>query len=116
MGNLYGDAGVAHLVDCLTESKLLVAAGSAPFVELAWVGKALTLLWCAAGPLAWAASQVGIGDVGIAVYGLLEMVCAGLVKLSSSTSGEIDPLMNAVAVQAIVGASWLYSSRKPSEE
>lgn len=59
--------------------------------------------WCAAGPLAFAASRAGgrAADAGLLLYGAVEVAGAGLV------SG--DALAGAAAVQLLVAASYAYS-------
>jgi hypothetical protein len=119
MGTLYGVAGIAHFADCLVgPSQLLVAAGCPTFYELPTEGKLLALLWCAAGPAAFVASRIGKGNAGLVGYGLVEVACAAVATSTSTATiaAEIDPVTNAIAVQAIVAASWLYSAQKqPSE-
>uniref|UniRef100_A0A7S4WBE7 Uncharacterized protein n=1 Tax=Ditylum brightwellii TaxID=49249 RepID=A0A7S4WBE7_9STRA len=120
MGTLYGVAGLAHAGDCyLGQSQLLAAAGSPPVTDLPPQGQLLVGIWCAAGPLAYAASKLGgrIADAGLVVYGLIEVaggVTLNQYLLSGGSSGavEIDAVTNALGVQAIVLASWLYSNNK----
>lgn len=128
MGTLYGIAGLAHFVDSiLGQSTLLSAAGLGTFYELPGEGKALVLLWCFAGPLAYIASKtveshdsqqklkISLADLGLIGYGLTEIICSGIARFSSTTSiteTALDPLMNAILVQIIVAASWIYSSKK----
>ena len=127
MGTLDGLAGVAHLVDCLAlDSKLLVAVGSPPFGELPAVGQALAVAWCAAGPLAFVLSRIGLGDAGLVLYGAVEVACAALVHeqflaadagvgAAAASSNALDPLVNAIGVQAAVLTSWFYSASKGSQ-
>ena len=119
MGNLYGAAGLAHAADCyLGDSQLLVAAGAPPVQELSTAGQGLVALWCAAGPIALAASKVGgvAADVGLIFYGLVEVAGAAILEGQLANLGgatvEIDPLTNAIVVQGVVVASWLYSKKK----
>jgi hypothetical protein len=118
MGSLYGFAGVAHLLDCLYfDSKLLVAAGSPPFAALPVEAQALALLWCAVGPLSFVLSSTGLGTAGLVLYGAVEVFCAAvLVHFTNLGSAELDPLTNAIVVQAVVFASWLYSSQRKTNE
>ena len=119
MGNLYGVAGLAHAADCyLGDSQLLVAAGAPPVQELSTAGQGLVALWCAAGPIALAASKVGgvAADIGLIFYGLVEVAGAAILEGQLTNFGgaavEIDPLTNAIVVQGVVIASWLYSKNK----
>jgi len=119
MGNLYGAAGLAHAADCfLGDSQLLVAAGSPPVQELPMAGQGLVALWCAAGPIAFAASKVGgkAADIGLLFYGAVEVAGAAILDSELANLGgaaaEIDPLTNVILVQGIVVASWLYSKNK----
>jgi hypothetical protein len=117
MGVLYGVAGLAHLADCvLGSSQLLQASGSAGFYNLPLPGQCFALLWCAAGPVAFVASRKGVGDYGLIAYGAIEVTGAGFLDATAATSiatvDSVNPLLNAVAVQAIVGAAWLYASQK----
>lgn len=119
MGNLYGVAGLAHAADCyLGDSQLLVAAGSPPTQALPMAGQALVALWCVAGPIAFGASKVGgvAADIGLLFYGAVEVAAAAILESQmpnlGSAAADIDPLTNAVVVQGIVLASWLYSKNK----
>lgn len=120
MGSLYGVAGLAHAADCyLGPSTLLVASGSPPYPDLPAEGQALVALWCAAGPIALVASRLGAlaADAGLLFYGAVEVFGAAQISTSLATSGgggsvDVDALMNAVLVQGIVFASWLYSQAK----
>lgn len=124
MGSLYGIAGAAHLIDCLTNSQLLVLAGSQPFQLLPPFGKAYALLWCAAGPLSFVASRIGgkVADLGLIGYGIIEVIGAGLIVYVGTTNTVVEamsldtistnPLGNAIFVQGIVAAAWLYSFQR----
>ena len=122
MGTLYGAAGLAHVIDLLIgDSQLFQKLGIPPFQNLPWEGKALALLWCAAGPLAFALSRLGTGcnrekvpellgknllaDGGLILYGLVEVL--GAVR-----SGNSDACANALGIQVIVAASWYYTWQK----
>ena len=126
MGTLYGVAGVAHAADCyIGQSQLLVSAGSPPFSDLPPAGQALVALWCVAGPVAYATSRVGgrIADLGLIVYGIVEVGGAAVIARYLSTTledsgtagADIDALMNAVLVQGVVFASWIYSRNKKED-
>jgi len=119
MGSLYGVAGIAHAADCyLGQSQLLVAAGSPAYQNLPSEGQALVAIWCAAGPISYIASRVGdtTADIGLIFYGVVEVVGALVLSKYLATVGspvaEIDAVMNAVLVQVIVLASWIYSRKK----
>jgi hypothetical protein len=116
MGTLYGVAGLAHFADCLLgDSKLLVAAGCPVFSELPIEGKALAMLWCSAGPAAfYCLRRVGLEYIGLVGYGVIEVACAA-VAASVGETPQVDPLLNALGVQGIVAASWLYSSEKTTK-
>jgi hypothetical protein len=106
MGSLYGMAGVAHLVDLLVgPSTLLVAAGTFPFASLPLLGQVYALLWCATGPISYLASRSErqqVADLGLVLYGLVEVYGAYLTTSS-------DAFVNAIAVQGVVGSAWLYT-------
>ena len=105
MGSLYGIAGLAHAADSfLGPSALISASGSPPFVDLPIEGKGLVALWCLAGPLAFALAQVGNGvaDIGLIIYGLVEVFGAYFLPDDSA-------FINAIAVQVVVFAAWQYS-------
>jgi hypothetical protein len=105
MGSLYGIAGLAHAADSfLGPSALIAASGSPPFADLPIEGKGLAALWCLAGPLAFALSQVGNGvaDIGLIIYGLVEVFGAYFLPDDSA-------FINAIAVQVVVFAAWQYS-------
>ena len=111
MGSLYGIAGIAHLLDCLAgPSALLVMAGSPPFYELPWQGQLLALWWCVTGPLAFGLSWTRFADLGLLVYGATEVTCAAITAATSG--GDMDAFFNVILLQAIVAASWFYSSRR----
>jgi len=119
MGNLYGVAGIAHLADCvLGPSQLLTTAGAPPFPMLPLLGQVYALLWCCAGPLSFALSRTGsagFADIGLIVYGLVEVIGAGLISAtyaSGEAPGIVDPILNATLVQAVVLAAWFYSANK----
>ena len=117
MGTLYGIAGLAHAYDLiLGGSQLLIAAGAPPFEMLPLQGQALAILWCLVGPLSFIKSRIGgnIADLGLIIYGLVEVVGAGAVRVEYG-AGDLDPLVNAIAVQGIVGLSWLYSQSKDED-
>ena len=108
MGSLYGIAGLAHAADCFAgESQLIVSAGSPPFPELSLEGQALTSIWCLSGPVAFALSRSGstTADVGLILYGIIEVTAASFLP-------DGGALINAVLVQGIVLASWIYSRQK----
>jgi hypothetical protein len=123
MGSLYGLAGLAHFADLLLgESTLLAQAGAPPFQELDPLGQAYALLWCASGPVAFLASRAARDDgadddaaldsanAGLVFYGVVEVGGAFLLKQAGFDSDLA--VINAFLVQVLVGASWLFSSRK----
>merc|ERR1712032_952938 len=116
MGALYGIAGVAHFLDCVVgSSELLSMAGAPAFEMLPPAGKAYALVWCAVGPLAFALSlrKGWAADFGLVVYGVVEVLGALLISLNySDAAGSVDAFINAVLVQSIVYASWLFSRQK----
>jgi hypothetical protein len=64
-------------------------------------------------------SVVGRGDIGLLFYGLVEVSAAIANEQFASTEDlnaalSLNPLANAVLVQAIILASWVYSSLDPS--
>ena len=112
MGTLYGVAGIAHAADCLAgPSALLTAAGAPPFRELSPPAQALAVIWCAAGPLAYLTSRRGgrAADAGLVAYGVVEVLGAALIS-ANVDAAELAALPNALAVQGVVAASWIYSS------
>jgi hypothetical protein len=114
MGTLYGIAGLVHAYDLIYGgSQLLVAAGAPPFEALPLQGQAVAILWCLVGPLSFVKSRIGgnIADLGLILYGLVEVAGAGAIRIGCG-AGNLDPLVNAILVQGIVGLSWLYSSLK----
>jgi hypothetical protein len=66
-------------------------------------------------------SLVGLGDIGLVSYGLVEVSLTTLANkqfaLAEETThaawGLAPPVANAVLVQAIILASWMYSSLDP---
>jgi len=131
MGILYGIAGMAHLLDLLVGGSQLftTVVGIPSFENLELVGQLYALVWCAAGPIAYylsanAASSADAtdgsaiafnkADIGIVLYGIVELLGAGL---SSGFNGAApDVVSNAVGVQAIVLAAWIYSYQKQLQQ
>lgn len=120
MGGLYGVAGLAHLGDCvLGPSQLLTMAGAPVFEMLPLVGQTYAILWCLMGPLSFALSRFGAGyaDIGLILYGLVEVGGAALIAANydavGGSSAIDDAFVNAILVQAVVAAAWFYSARKP---
>lgn len=112
MGTLYGIAGIAHLYDCIIgPSQLLSQAGISPFYELSLLGQVIAIIWCLAGPLAFLLSRKGgaIADLGLISYGVIEVSVASFSPVDTT-------IINALFVQVIVLASWIYSREKGDEE
>ena len=118
MGSLYGVAGVAHLVDLTVgDSALLTAAGAPVFTDLSVPGQAYALLWCLSGPMAFVASRAAAAtaaDFGLVLYGVIEVSGAVLLKVNGYPSDLA--VINAVVVQVVVAASWIYSSSSQDEK
>lgn len=118
MGFLYGGAGVAHLFDLLVGNSAILSIANAPgFYELPLVGQVYALFWCVTGLVSFNLSRVGYitADFGLVLYGAVEVVGALLVQTyygSGASDAGLPPLINALLVQAVVGAAWMYSSRK----
>ena len=111
MGTLYGIAGLAHAADLAGPSALLTAAGAPPFQDLPPSAQALAAAWCLVGPVAYAASRRGgrAADAGLVAYGVVEVLGAALIS-ANVDAAELAALPNALAVQGVVAASWVYSS------
>ena len=112
MGTLYGIAGLAHGIDLwLGGSVLFTSFDLPPFEDLPMEGQAYAALWCAAGPVSYLLSHntgswsKRLGDLGIFMYGFVEVLGA---ILSSNNQART----NAVGVQVVVVAAWLYSNQK----
>ena len=120
MGVSYGLAGLAHAADLWWGGSALFASiGLPPFEDLPAEGRAYAALWCAVGPLAYylsshvvannnggsGSSSYRLGDLGIFVYGFVEVLGAFL-------SGNRQACTNAICVQVVVFAAWLYSNEK----
>ena len=119
MGSLYGVAGVAHLADLTVgDSALLTAAGAPVFTDLSVPGQAYALLWCMSGPMAFVASRgvaaATAADFGLVLYGVIEVLGAVLLKVNGYPSDMA--VINAVVVQVVVAASWIYSSSSSRDE
>ena len=132
MGVLYGIAGVSHLVDLLVGGSQLftTVVGIPPFENLGLVGQLYSLLWCAAGPIAYYLSIAtdssadttdgstikffNKADVGLVFYGIVELL--GAVFSSGFSGASPDVVSNATGVQAIVLAAWLYSYQKQRQQ
>jgi len=119
MGSLYGVAGVAHLADLTVgDSALLTAAGAPVFTDLSVPGQAYALLWCMSGPMAFVASRgaaaATAADFGLVLYGVIEVLGAVLLKVNGYPSDMA--VINAVVVQVVVAASWIYSSSSSSRD
>jgi len=115
MGTLYGVAGLVHAGDCFVgNSQLLRMVGAPGFYDLPFQGQILATTWCVMGPLAFVSSHVGnmkFADAGLIAYGLVEVACAAIVT-TFFESGSATAFTNAIVVQAIVAASWVYSSQQ----
>jgi hypothetical protein len=111
MGVLYGVAGFAHAMDLwLGGSVLFTSFGLPAFADLPVEGQAFAGLWCAVGPLSYflshaTGSSKRLGDLGIFLYGLVEI-------LGAISSGNQEAWTNAIGVQLVVLAAWLYSNQK----
>ena len=116
MGTLYGIAGLAHVADLLLGSSALFTNFGWPvFADLSATGQLLALFWCAMGPIAFVLSRVGLGDVGLVMYGVVELSLTALANQQFSGAEPVfssSSVLNAVLVQAIVYASWLYSASR----
>jgi len=118
MGTLYGIAGISHFIDCYYgSSQLLVLAGLPTYYELPLVGQIFAIVWCLVGPLSFVLSQYGVkvgnngmlADVGLIIYGLVEIAGATFSPITST-------IVNAVVVQVVVLAAWIYSRQKEEVE
>lgn len=108
MGTLYGVAGILHAFDLLGDSILFTTNGIPAFSDLPVEGQALAISWCAVGPLASLLSRQRLPflqDSGLVIYGFVE-------TLGAWFSGNSEAFTNALLVQAIVAAAWVYSYRK----
>jgi len=117
MGQLYGIAGLAHLADLIVGNSLLFSSAGIPvYNDLLPISKAYALLWCAVGPLSYWATSTSqreaqtrpslIADGSLVLYGLVEV---GGVYLGSVMP---EALINAIVVQVVVAAAWIYSYKK----
>lgn len=130
MGILYGVAGLAHLLDLLVGGSQLFTSviGLPPFEDLDIAGQVYSLVWCAAGPIAYflstsiatssqASSDTEIAlnkaDMGLIFYGTIEIL--GAIFSSGIDGASPDVLSNAVGVQAVVLAAWVYSRQKQEQ-
>ena len=106
MGNLYGVAGILHAMDLWIGDSVLFTTNAIPaWADLTFAGQLYATLWCAVGPVAWWTSRQSsskMNDLGLVVYGVVEALGAYL-------SGNTEAFFNAVAVQGIVAAAWIYS-------
>ena len=149
MGNLYGIAGIAHLYDILFGgSQLFISAGVSPFENLSFNGQIYAILWCIMGPISYGLSKIStsinnnainnnnnddsnsiskipitinLADIGLILYGIVEVVGAALISSSTSTTTTIsssssDVLYNACIVQFIVFVAWIYSYQKQQQQ
>eukprot|EP00978_Attheya_sp_CCMP212_P037173 scaffold173632_cov46-Attheya_sp.AAC.2 len=123
MGSLYGIAGLAHAADCLLgSSQLLVAASGCTYGELSTFGQLYALIWCAAGPLAFALTNTpsqkapSLADWGLILYGTVEVGGAWLLEHFVTSGDTTSVVSNAIAVQAIVALAWVYSSTRQDQD
>jgi len=135
VGALYGVAGLAHLADLLAGGSRLFTevAGIPSFRELDPSGQLYALFWCAAGPIAYLLSAAGSSpaaggpgesgggvsaltkaDAGLVLYGITEVV--GAVFASGVPGAAPGVVTNAVGVQAVVLAAWVYSYQKEQQQ
>lgn len=118
MGVCYGVASIVHLLDFFGPNTLLAMAGAPPFQNLSLIGQAAALVWCATGPLAFMATRFGskpVGDASLAFYGLYEIGLALVVSLSYESANS-QGVLNAILVQLVVLASYVYTARKDEAE
>ena len=135
MGSLYLGAGLAHLIDCVVgPSQLLNSIGAPPFDMLPIAGQIVALVWCFVGPLSFVLSKYqgggkGYADLGLILYGLVEVGAAGLVSLNYGVGGggggdasaalivmnSSSAFVNAILVQGVVAAAWFYSASKDQQ-
>ncbi|CAM9510288.1 unnamed protein product [Heterosigma akashiwo] len=118
MGTLYGFAGLAHAADILGPNLLFEKFGIPPFAELPLGGQVLAVIWCLSGGLSYALSRSQnalLADVGIIQYGLVEVSGSFLSNQYFNSDLTAAALQNAVLIQPIVAASWLYSKSKKEE-
>mmetsp|Transcript_15533 Transcript_15533/g.24834 ORF Transcript_15533/g.24834 Transcript_15533/m.24834 type:complete len:259 (+) Transcript_15533:33-809(+) len=118
MGILYGVAGILHLVDLFGPNTLPGIAGAPPFTELSFGGQVAALFWCATGPIAFAATRLAakpLGDASLAFYGLYEIGLAASVPATYPSAGE-QAVLNAVLVQMVVLAAYVYTAWKDQSE
>jgi len=130
MGILYGVAGVAHLLDLLVGGSQLFTSviGIPSFEYLDLTGQVYALVWCAAGPIAYflststatspqassdTESALNKADMGLILYGIVEIL--GAIFSSGISGASPDVLSNAVGVQAVVLAAWVYSRQKEEQ-
>eukprot|EP00931_Biecheleriopsis_adriatica_P036547 TRINITY_DN21042_c0_g1_i1.p1 TRINITY_DN21042_c0_g1~~TRINITY_DN21042_c0_g1_i1.p1 ORF type:complete len:260 (+),score=36.42 TRINITY_DN21042_c0_g1_i1:38-817(+) len=114
MGVCYGVAGLLHIVDLLGPNMLPAMAGAPPFWELAPVGQIAALVWCATGPIAFAATRLApkpLGDASLAFYGLYEIGLAASVPVAYPAAG-VHAVIDAVKVQLVVLAAYVYTAMK----
>lgn len=120
MGVLYGFAGVAHALDCsIGSSQLLTHAGIPAFAELTPTGQLVAVLWCLAGPAAFALSRAGgaAADAGLVAYGTTEVGAAVLASVALPAGPELGAApLQAIGVQLVVLAAWLFSARRDGEQ
>jgi hypothetical protein len=125
MGTLYGIAGIGHFLDVtIGGSQLFQQVSIPPFEDLPTEGQIYAIIWCLVGPIAYLLSKqqqqqqqqiseisdfkstpINLGDVGIVLYGLVEVFGAYLTL-------QPEVLMNAIVVQCIVASAWIYSYQK----
>jgi len=134
MGVLYGIAGVVHFLDLALGGSVLFTTviGIPPVENLNPFGQWYSLLWCASGPLAYFLSiaanrdsatasvhpkrrlPANPADIGLVLYGIVELVGAVLSSGIDGASSEV--VTNAAGVQAIVLTAWIYSYQKQKEK
>ena len=63
---------------------------------------------------------ISLADIGLILYGIVEVVGAALISSSTSTTTTIssssDVLYNACIVQFIVFVAWVYSYQKQQQQ
>ena len=118
MCTAYSAAGILHLIDFAGPSNILLLAGAPRFEYLPPIAQGIAIVWSILGPLCYLARprpdgsiDTRLTDGALILYGGFEVAVAFGAYIFFE-SHKIDAVLNAVAVQLVVGICYTILSRR----